>query len=126
MAASLEAQIACAAVDSIGLCIFGRSVTNPNIAFLADSINAALGTALEPTFFHKIGRETLRLEREFNEAAGFTAADDNLPAFFYDEPLAPSNQAARFKGVEVHDIYEHLDEGGTQGVPEEYGRVTSP
>jgi aldehyde:ferredoxin oxidoreductase len=84
-----------------------------------------LGTDLQPTFFHEIGRETLKLEREFNEAAGFTAADDDLPAFFYDEPLAPSNQAARFKGAEVHDIFDHMDEVGTMGIPEEYGRVTS-
>ncbi len=122
--ASLEAQIACAAVDSIGLCLFGRSVTNPNVAFLADSINAALGTELEPTFFHKIGRETLLLEREFNISAGFTAVDDDLPAFFYDEPLPPTNQSARFRGEQVHDMYEQLDQVGTQGVPEEYGRAS--
>lgn len=122
MDASLEAQIACAAADSIGLCIFGRTVTNPNIAFLADTFNAALGTDLEPTFFQKIGRETLELERQFNEAAGFSAEEDNLPRFFYDEPLPPSGQAARFKGKEVHDIYDRLDGVGTQGVPQEYGR----
>ena len=122
--ASLEAQIACAAVDSIGLCLFGRSVTNPNVAFLADSINAALGTELEPTFFHKIGRETLLLEHEFNIAAGFTAADDDLPAFFYDEPLPPTNHAARFRGDQVHNMYEQLDQVGTQGVPDEYGRAS--
>jgi aldehyde:ferredoxin oxidoreductase len=125
MEASLEAQIACAAVDSIGICIFGRSVTNPNIAFLADSINAAVGTDLQPTFFHELGRETLALERVFNDAAGFSEDDDDLPAFFYEEALPPSNQAARFKGQEVHDIYDHLDEVGTQGIPDEYGRVTA-
>ena len=119
---SLEAQISCAATDSIGLCIFGRSVTNPNIAFLADSINNAIGTQLAPTFFHKIGRETLRLEREFNLAAGFSEEDDALPAFFYEEPLPPTQQAARFHAADVHNIYDAMDDVGTQGVPEEYGR----
>jgi len=119
---SLEAQIACAAVDSIGLCIFGRSVTNPNIAFLADTINSAIGTQLAPTFFHKIGREVLKLEREFNLAAGFGEEDDNLPAFFYDEPLPPTQQAARFRAADVHHIYDEMDGVGAQGVPEEYGR----
>jgi aldehyde:ferredoxin oxidoreductase len=119
---SLEAQIACAAVDSIGLCIFGRSVTNPNIAFLADTINSAIGTTLAPTFFHKIGRETLKLEREFNLAAGFGEEDDNLPAFFYDEPLPPTQQAARFRAADVHHIYDEMEGVGAQGVPEEYGR----
>ena len=120
---SLEAQIGCAAVDSIGLCIFGRTVTNPNVGFLAEAINSAVGTDLAPTFFQQIGREVLRLEREFNLAAGFAAEDDDLPAFFYDEPLPPSNQSARFRGADVHQIYGQLDEVGVQGVPEEYGRI---
>ena len=123
MHASLESQIACAAVDSIGLCIFGRFVTNPNIDFLADTINAALGTELDPTFFHKIGRETLLLEQQFNKAAGFTSEDDDLPEFFYDEALPPTNQAARFRGEDIQDMYQQLDQVGTQGIPDEYGRV---
>ena len=123
MDASLEAQIASAAVDSLGLCMFGRSVTNPNVDWLAASINAALGTDIKPTFFHEIGRETLKLEREFNIAAGFTDADDELPAFFYDEPLAPTQHTARFHGKEVFDIYDRLDGVGTMGVPDEYGRI---
>ena len=122
--ASLESQIASAAVDSVGLCLFGRSVTNPNVAWLADAINAAHGTDLKPTFFHELGREVLRLEREFNLAAGFTDADDELPAFFYDEALPPTARTARFHGAEVHDIYDRLDGVGTMGVPDEYGRVS--
>lgn len=122
---SLEAQIAAAAVDSIGLCIFGRSVTNPQIEFMADTFNAALGTELKPTFFHEIGRETLALEIAFNKAAGFTAEDDDLPAFFYDEALAPTNQTARFKGKDVYGAYDRMDEVGTMGIPEEYGYLPS-
>lgn len=120
---SLEAQIACAAVDSIGLCVFGRTTTNPNVAFLAEAINAAVGTELAPTFFHEIGRECLLLEREFNLAAGFSEDDDNLPDFFYDEPLPPTKQAARFHAEDVRGIYDEMDEVGTLGVPDEYGRI---
>lgn len=122
---SLEAQIGCAATDSLGLCIFGRSVTNPNVDFFAESINNAVGTDLDPTFFHKIGRETLVLEREFNVAAGFTDKDDELPTFFYDEALKPTDQTARFHGNEVFDIYDRMDSVGTEGVPDEYGRVAA-
>ena len=123
MEASLASQIASAAVDSLGLCIFGRSVTNPNVDFLANAVNDAVGTTLEPDFFQKLGRETLQLERTFNVAAGFTAADDELPAFFYQEPLQPTERTARFHGAEVFDIYSHMDEVGTEGVPDQYGRV---
>ncbi len=35
-----------------------------------------------------IGRKTIMLEREFNKKAGFTAADDKLPDFFYTDKNA--------------------------------------
>jgi aldehyde:ferredoxin oxidoreductase len=106
---SLEAQISAAATDSIGLCLFGRTVTNSSLEFIAQSFNDAVGTQLEPDFFFELGRETLRLEAEFNRLAGFTAGDDDLPEFFYTEPLEPTNRVARFRGEDVHDIYDRLD-----------------
>jgi aldehyde:ferredoxin oxidoreductase len=84
------------------------SVTNPNTQFLVDAINAAHGTDLTPEFFEALGRETLRLESEFNRRAGFTERDDELPAFFYSEPLPPTNHVARFHGADVHTMYERL------------------
>ena len=42
------------------------------------------------------------VEAEFNKAAGFTEADDELPAFFYEEALEPSNKVARFHAAEVN------------------------
>jgi len=105
---SLTVQTNIAATDSLGLCIFGRSVTEANVQFIVDAINAAHGTSLTPDFFPALGRETLRLEHEFNRRAGFTAKDDELPEFFYTETLPPTNQVARFHGAEVHDMYERL------------------
>jgi aldehyde:ferredoxin oxidoreductase len=108
MSQSLLQQTKVAANDSLGLCIFGQSVTNPNTEFLVNAINAAHATSLTPAFFEALGRETLRLEREFNRRAGFTERDDELPAFFYEEPLPPTDHVARFHGPEVHRIYERL------------------
>ena len=105
---SLQDQIKTATTDSLGLCIFGRSVTTAQIPFMINAINAATGSALDEGFFIRLGREALVMEREFNIAAGFTEADDDLPKFFYDEPLAPTNQTARFHGVDVHGMYEGL------------------
>jgi len=102
VAVSMEMQTLCATADSLGLCVFGRSVTNANIEMVVGLINDALGTALEPAFFHEIGRDTLRLEAKFNEDAGFTEADDELPDFFYEEALEPSNKVARFHAAEVN------------------------
>ncbi len=100
--ASLESQVACAAADSLGLCVFGRSVTNVSAELVVTALNDACGTDLAPSFIAALGRETLRLEWEFNRQAGFTEADDELPAFFYDEPLAPSDKVARHRSAEVN------------------------
>jgi aldehyde:ferredoxin oxidoreductase len=105
---SLVAQTNTAATDSLGLCIFGRSVTEPNIEFIVNALNAACGTTLTTEFFARLGRETLKLEAEFNRQAGFTERDDELPAFFYTETLPPTNHVARFHGPDVHGMYERL------------------
>ena len=105
-AASHDAQVMCAATDSLGLCVFGRTVTMARLDRITDAINAAVGTRLDASFFNELGRETLRLEREFNRAAGFTDEDDELPEFFYNEPLEPSNRVARFHAREVNEYVD--------------------
>jgi len=102
VAVSLEAQTVTAAVDSLGLCIFGRSVTNVNTDLIVGALNNAHGTNLDASFIPKLGLEALRMEWEFNKAAGFAEADDELPAFFYTEALAPSGKTARHHSAQVH------------------------
>lgn len=99
--ASMEAQVLSAAADSLGLCIFGRSVTNTNLEMIAEAINNAVGTRFDAAFFETLGRETLKLEDQFNRAAGFTTEDDELPEFFYQEHLPPSDNVARFHSAQV-------------------------
>jgi aldehyde:ferredoxin oxidoreductase len=108
IAQSLAQQTKVAASDSLGLCVFGQSVSNTNTEFLATTLNAAHGTSLTPDFFEALGREALRLEYEFNRRAGFTEKDDELPDFFYHEPVPPTNHVARFHGADVHQMYERL------------------
>lgn len=99
--ASLDMQTICATTDSLGLCIFGRSVTNTNTDFIIGALNDAHGIELSESFFHELGVDCLRMENEFNDAAGFNVADDELPAFFYAESLAPTDSLARFHSSEV-------------------------
>jgi len=101
--ASLDMQALCAAADSLGLCIFGRSVTNEQLDFMMQAINDAHDVQLQASFYVELGREALRLEAEFNRAAGFEVEDDELPDFFYQEALPPSDRAARFHSAEVND-----------------------
>ena len=106
--ASLGIQVACAAADSLGLCIFGRSVTNVSGELIVTALNDAHGTSLDASFLQTLGREALKMEWEFNKAAGFTDKDEELPDFFYKEPLAPSNEAARHHGAEVNKRIREL------------------
>ncbi len=103
VAVSLDMQVLCASADSLGLCIFGRSVTNERIDFMVQAINDAHGVELEESFFTELGKDTLRMEAEFNRNAGFSESDDELPDFFYEENLPPSNRAARFHTGDVNE-----------------------
>ncbi len=100
--ASINAQVNTAAADSLGLCVFGRSVTDSNIDLIVNAVNDAHGTKLGPGFFAELGRETLELEHRFNRAAGFGIEDDELPKFFYDEPLAPGGSVAEIHSRDIH------------------------
>jgi len=104
---SLEIQVLCASADSLGLCIFGRSVTNEQLDFITQAINDAHGTSLETSFYEDLGRQTLVYEAKFNRDAGFSEADDDLPEFFYSEALPPSDRAGRFRTADVNEASRH-------------------
>ncbi len=108
VAASLGAQISAAAADSLGFCIFGRSVTDANPQLIVTALNDAHGTQLDETFPRTIGREVLELEWAFNKLAGFAEQDDELPQFFYDEALAPTGNVARHRAKEIRLSLEQL------------------
>jgi len=101
---SLTMQMFSAAADSLGLCVFGRSVHNEDPDMIVDSINAAFDIGLEHGFLQELGYETIRLEKAFNAQAGFAEEDDELPEFFYAEELAPSGKKARHHAPEVNRI----------------------
>ena len=105
---SLGAQVSAATADSLGFCIFGRSVTDTNPQLIVTALNDAHGTALEEPFLKKLGREVLELEWAFNREAGFTDQDDELPSFFYDEALAPTGNLARHRSAEVNRCLDQL------------------
>ena len=86
----------------MGLCIFGRSVTNVSTELMVKAFNDAHGGQLDASFMETLGMDTLKMEWEFNRQAGFTEQDDELPEFFYTEALAPSNKKARHRAAEVN------------------------
>ncbi len=91
---SRNLQIATAAIDSIGLCLFVAFAVldNPGgLPAIADMLNAQYGLTLTVDDVVKLGRQVLLVERKFNSEAGFTKADDRVPEFFLTEELPPHN-----------------------------------
>ena len=70
-------QDATAAFDSSGLCVFTTFAWG--LADLAPQMQAACDTGYTTEELEKIGERIWNMEREFNNAAGFTKADDTLP-----------------------------------------------
>ena len=77
-------QDATAAFDSSGLCIFTTFAWG--LADLAPQLQAACDQAYSTEELEKIGERIWNMEREFNNAAGFTAKDDSLPKRLLTEP----------------------------------------
>lgn len=79
-----------AAIDTLGLCLFASvpMLDMPEVAgLLREAVGAKLGVELPENYLVELGRRVNMLEKEFNRQAGFTAADDRLPAFFREEML---------------------------------------
>ena len=70
-------QDATAAFDSSGLCVFTTFAWG--VADLAPQLQAACDEQYTTEELEKIGERIWNMEREFNNAAGFTAKDDSLP-----------------------------------------------
>ena len=89
---SRNLQIATAAIDSTGMCVFvAFALLDVPETFMAllDMLNATYGTDLTPDGVAELGQKILRIEHDFNTRAGFTKAHDRLPAFFRDEKVGP-------------------------------------
>lgn len=105
---SRNLQIATAAFDSTGMCNFVAfpCLDQPEtLQALIDMINAFYGLSLTADDVVAQGKSILTYEREFNKAAGFTKAHDRLPAFFYNEELAPHNIKFKVKEEDLDTLF---------------------
>ncbi len=87
---SRTGQLNMAGYDTLGACIFSGFGYSAAPGVIEDLLRGQFGWETE-NILQELGRETLRLERAFNKAAGFTAADDRLPEWLTVEPLPPTN-----------------------------------
>lgn len=105
---SRNLQIATAAVDSTGMCLFiAFAIMDQPETFqaLLDMINAFSGLNLTADDVTALGKSVLKCEREFNEAAGFTGAQDRLPAFFNEDALPPHGIKFKVKDEDLDTVF---------------------
>ena len=105
---SRNLQIATAAVDSTGMCLFiAFAILDIPEGFnaLVDMINARYDLSLTADDVTELGKSILKAEREFNKAAGFTNAHDRLPEFFEYEPCPPHNAIWDFTPEEIDEVF---------------------
>jgi aldehyde:ferredoxin oxidoreductase len=88
---SRAAQINMAGYDTLGACIFGAFGFAKAPGAIRDLINGRYGWDVDDDILQHLGRQTLKIEREFNRAAGFQAADDRIPEWMTQERLPPHN-----------------------------------
>ncbi|OPX90572.1 MAG: putative oxidoreductase YdhV [Pelotomaculum sp. PtaB.Bin104] len=104
---SKNLQIATAAVDSSGLCLFVAFAVldNPDgLPTIVEMLNAQYGLNLTTDDVLALGMQVLRVEREFNRRAGFSQADDRLPEFFKVEKLPPHDTIFDVKDSDLDTV----------------------
>ncbi len=104
---SRKKQIAMAGYDCLGACMFssfGFAVAPPET--IRDFIHARYGWEVGTDFLQVLGKETIKLELEFNRGAGFTKADDRLPEWMTREPLPPHNVVFDVPSEEMDKIFD--------------------
>ena len=105
---SRNLQIATAAVDATGFCLFiAFAILDQEDTFNAmlDMISAFAGINLTADDVVALGKTILDYERDFNTRAGFTSKQDRLPEFFKNEPLPPHNSVFEVKDEDLDQVY---------------------
>jgi aldehyde:ferredoxin oxidoreductase len=105
---SRNLQIATAAIDSTGMCLFiAFAIMDQPDTFqaLLDLLNSFYGLSLTGDDVVALGKKVLSAERDFNARAGFTAQDDRLPRFFEQEPIAPHQVTFTVKEQELDQLF---------------------
>jgi len=109
MELSRNLQIATAAIDATGMCLFiAFAILDQPDTFqaLLDIIGGFTGQPLSADDVTALGKAVLQKEREFNAAAGFSSKHDRLPDYFKNDQLAPHNITFGVSDEELDQVYK--------------------
>jgi len=108
---SRNTQYNMAGYDTIGACLFagfGYAATPDGV--VKRLLSARYGwDDLPDNILAELGKQTIKMEREFNHRAGFTAADDRLPEWMTREPIPPHNSVFDVSEDELDRIFDEIE-----------------
>lgn len=104
-ALSRTVQINMAGYDTLGACIFTGVGFASAPETIKDLLNSRYGWDVKDDILQVLGRESLKLEHEFNKRAGFTNADDRLPEWMTREALPPNNAVFDVSAEDLDDLF---------------------
>jgi aldehyde:ferredoxin oxidoreductase len=105
---SRNLQIATAALDASGMCLFiAFAILDQPDTFqsMVDMLGAFNGKDFTGDDWVALGKSILTNERDFNARAGFTSKDDRLPEYFKKESLAPHNVTFQVKDDDLDQVF---------------------
>jgi aldehyde:ferredoxin oxidoreductase len=105
---SRNLQIATAAIDATGYCLFiAFAILDQPDTFqdMLDVIGSFTGQPITADDVTALGKKILKSEREFNLQAGFSSKDDRIPGFFKREPLPPHNVTFAVTDEELDQVF---------------------
>ena len=101
-------QLATAAVDATGYCLFiAFAVLDipEGLEGVVESLNGVLGASLTVDDVAPYGKQIIDTEIAFNKAAGFTSVHDRLPEFFLEEKLPPTNEVFNVTDEDLDSVF---------------------
>jgi aldehyde:ferredoxin oxidoreductase len=94
-----------------GVCIFaasGYAATPDNV--VRRLLQARYGWQDVPeNVLQELGKQTIKMEREFNRRAGFTAKDDRLPEWMTRQPLPPHDAVFDVPDEALDSIFDGIE-----------------
>jgi len=106
---SLNAQLNMAGYDTLGACIFAGFGYAATPDFVVKRLLAARygWDDLPDNILQELGKQTIKMEREFNRRAGFTKEDDRLPEWMTKEPIPETGHVFDVS----EEVLDHIFDG---------------
>jgi aldehyde:ferredoxin oxidoreductase len=113
---SRNAQLNAAGYDTLGACAFaGFGYAATPDAVIKRLLQARYGWEDIPdNVLQELGKQTIKMEREFNRRAGLTAKDDRIPEWMTKEALPPHNSVFDVDPSELDRIFEEIESTGSK------------